>query len=211
MPDTIPILYRDEAMLIVEKPSGLLTVPGRGPEKKDCLINRLLKPYPNARIVHRLDQATSGLVIIALSHPAQKALGQLFENRAIEKSYEAIVDGHIEKDTGKIELPLICDWPNRPRQMVDRENGKSALTHFEVISRDDKLAQTRVALHPFTGRSHQLRVHMLAIGHVILGDTLYANGDALNASERLLLHARELRFQHPLTGETLDIQSPAPF
>jgi len=211
MPDTIPILYRDEAMLIVEKPSGLLTVPGRGPEKKDCLINRLLKPYPNARIVHRLDQATSGLVIIALSHPAQKALGQLFENRAIEKSYEAIVDGHIEEDAGKVELPLICDWPNRPRQMVDLENGKSALTHFEVISRDDKRAQTRVALHPFTGRSHQLRVHMLAIGHVILGDTLYAEGDALKASDRLLLHARELRFQHPLTGETIDIQSPAPF
>ncbi len=211
MPDTIPILYQDESLLIVDKPSGLLTVPGRGPEKQDCLINRLLKPFPNARIVHRLDQATSGIVIIALSHPAQKGMGQLFENRKIEKSYQAVVHGILTLDQSEVNLPLICDWPNRPRQIVDHENGKQALTRYEVLERDQTNNRTRVLLKPVTGRSHQLRVHMQALGHSILGDGLYATGGALAASPRLLLHASTIDFKHPVTGETLFIQSPTPF
>ncbi len=211
MPDTIPILYQDESLLIVDKPSGLLTVPGRGPEKQDCLINRLLKPFPNARIVHRLDQATSGIVIIALSHPAQKGMGQLFEKRKIEKSYQAVVHGILTLDQSEVNLPLICDWPNRPRQIVDHENGKQALTRYEVLERDQTNNRTRVLLKPVTGRSHQLRVHMQALGHSILGDGLYATGEALAASPRLLLHASTIDFKHPVTGETLSIQSPTPF
>ena len=211
MPDTIPILYQDDAILVVNKPSGLLTVPGRGPEKQDCLIKRLLQPYPNARIVHRLDQATSGLVIIALSHAAQKSMGRRFEERKIEKSYVAVVHGLISQASGEVDLPLICDWPNRPRQIVDHENGKSALTRYEVLESNQEKQRTRVALFPFTGRSHQLRVHMQALGHVILGDQLYATGPALAASERLLLHATSLSFLHPISEQALEIHSPPPF
>jgi tRNA pseudouridine32 synthase/23S rRNA pseudouridine746 synthase len=211
MPDTIPILYQDDSLLIVDKPSGLLTVPGRGPEKQDCLINRLLIPFPNARIVHRLDQATSGIVIIALSHPAQKGMGQLFEKRAIQKSYGAVVEGIMAKDRGSVDLPLICDWPNRPRQIVDHENGKQALTHYEVLKRNRAENHTRVLLKPVTGRSHQLRVHMQALGHSILGDGLYATGKALEASSRLLLHAATIDFVHPISAEAVSIQSPYPF
>jgi len=211
MHDTIPIIYEDDAILVVNKPSGLLTVPGRGPEKQDCLIKRLLKPYPNARIVHRLDQPTSGLVIIALSHAAQKAMGHRFEKREIEKSYVAVVYGLISETAGEVELPLICDWPNRPRQIVDTVNGKSALTRYKVLNYDTEKQYTRVALFPFTGRSHQLRVHMQALGHEILGDQLYAEGPALEASSRLLLHASHLKFLHPISEQSLEFHSPPPF
>ncbi len=211
MHDTIPILYEDDAILVVNKPSGLLTVPGRGPEKQDCLIKRLLQPFPNARIVHRLDQPTSGLVIIALSHAAQKAMGHRFEKREIEKSYVAVVHGLVSETEGEVELPLICDWPNRPRQIVDSDNGKLALTRYKVLSYDTENQSTRVALFPFTGRSHQLRVHMQAIGHEILGDQLYAGQLALEASSRLLLHASQLKFLHPISEQELEIHSPPPF
>ena len=199
----LPIIYQDQHLLIVHKPSGLLSVPGRGPEKQDCLINRLLPDYPNARIVHRLDQATSGLIIIALSYESQRALSQLFERRSVGKAYRARVGGLVKEDRGSVNLPLICDWPNRPRQMVDHTNGKPAETHFEVLARDPDTDSTLVELTPITGRSHQLRVHMLELGHPILGDNLYAPPHYRGAAERLLLQAYSLRFIHPMTTEEL--------
>ncbi len=195
------IVYADEALLVVNKPAGLLTVPGRGPEKQDCLINRLLPHYPNARIVHRLDQATSGLVLIPLGYEPQKHLARQFEQRQVHKRYIAVVGGRLAPDTGEVDLPLICDWPNRPRQKVDYTEGKSALTRFRVVSRAADC--TRVELEPVTGRSHQLRVHMQALGHPILGDNLYASDAYLAASERLLLHATSIAFTHPGTEATI--------
>lgn len=205
------LVYQDEHFVIAVKPAGLLTVPGRGPDKQDCLINRLLPALPNSRIVHRLDMATSGLVIVAQSLTALQALSKLFETRQIHKEYTAVVDGLILDECGTVTLPLICDWPNRPKQMVCHTNGKSAHTDYEVLARDAEQRHTRVKLLPVTGRSHQLRVHMLALGHAILGDEFYADGAALTAAPRLLLHASRLRFQHPLEDTPLDIRSPAPF
>ena len=150
------IIYADDTLLVVNKPAGLLTVPGRGPEKQDCLINRLLVPYPNARIVHRLDQATSGLVLIPLGYEAQKHLARQFEQRLVHKCYTAVVGGVMADEAGEVDLPLICDWPNRPRQKVDYTDGKAALTRYRVLQRSAEA--TRVALEPVTGRSHQLRV-----------------------------------------------------
>lgn len=204
-------LYQDEHLLITVKPAGLLTVPGRGPEKQDCLIHRLLADFPNSRVVHRLDMATSGLVVVAQSLPALQALSRLFETRQIQKEYTAVVAGLMAEDIGEVTLPLICDWPNRPRQMVCHIHGKSAHTRYRVLERDQVRQHTRVQLLPITGRSHQLRVHMQALGHAILGDEFYAEGAALAAAPRLLLHASRLQFQHPLTGEALDIHAPAPF
>lgn len=206
-PDTYKIAYIDRDLLVIDKPYDLLTVPGRGIENQDCLINRLLCEQPNARIVHRLDYATSGLVIIPLSYDAQKSISRQFEQRTTHKQYIAIVHGIIKEDSGVIDLPLICDWPNRPKQMVDFENGKSAQTEFKVLARDINQNSTRVELKPITGRSHQLRVHMLALGHPILGDRFYASGDALNASNRLLLHAQSISFDHPESAERLHIEA----
>lgn len=203
------IVYADDTLLVVNKPAGLLTVPGRGPEKQDCLINRLLVPYPNARIVHRLDQATSGLVLIPLGYEAQKHLARQFEQRTVHKRYTAVVGGVVEADTGEVDLPLICDWPNRPRQKVDYTDGKKALTRYRVLQRGADV--TRVALEPVTGRSHQLRVHMQALGHPILGDNLYATPEYLAASERLLLHATAIAFSHPRTGSAVHCDSVPPF
>ncbi|WP_111642013.1 RluA family pseudouridine synthase [Marinimicrobium alkaliphilum] len=206
----LAIVYADSQLLVVDKPSGLLTVPGKGPDKQDCLINRVLADYPNARIVHRLDQPTSGLVLIALSYPAQRALSMQFQARTVDKTYLAVVDGLVAEDQGSVELPLICDWPNRPRQKVDHEHGKAALTHYRVLERDHEALCTRVALSPVTGRSHQLRVHMLALGHPILGDQLYGDARQQAAGERLLLQARTIGFAHPATGDRLDLAlSPA--
>lgn len=202
---TIELAYQDNHFLIAHKPSGLLTVPGRGPEKQDCLINRLLPDFPNSRIVHRLDMATSGLVIIAQNLGALQALGRLFETRNIHKEYTAVVDGLIEQNKGEIELPLICDWPNRPKQMVCHNTGKSAHTRYEVINRDPEKKQTRVKLLPVTGRSHQLRVHMQALGHPIVGDEFYAPEGVKSAAPRLLLHAARLTFQHPFNDQAMDI------
>ncbi|WP_049721454.1 RluA family pseudouridine synthase [Gilvimarinus polysaccharolyticus] len=208
---SVPLVYEDSAFIIANKPSGLLTVPGRGPEKQDCLINRLLTSHPNSRIVHRLDQPTSGIVIVPQSYEALRHIGRQFETRQVSKRYIAVVAGIVEQDEGSVELPLICDWPNRPRQMVDWDNGKAALTHYQVLSRDSNTQQTRVALTPVTGRSHQLRVHMLALGHPILGDTLYAPEAVIAASPRLLLHAEYIGFEHPITAAPLSIESLAPF
>lgn len=205
-----PIVYSDNDLLVVDKPPGLLTVPGKGPDKQDCLISRLLVPYPNARIVHRLDQPTSGLVIIPLNHPTQRHIARQFELREVGKAYTAVVSGRVEADRGEIDVPLICDWPNRPRQKVDYTDGKAAQTRFEVLERSRET--TRLLLRPLTGRSHQLRAHMQWLGHPIVGDQLYANtGMDGRSSERLLLHATTLRFRHPGTEQTLSLCSEPAF
>lgn len=205
----LDILYQDEDILVVNKPSGLLSVPGKAPDMKDCLESRAQAAVIGARIVHRLDMETSGVMIMARHMDALRHLGRQFEARQTEKTYVARVDGLLEKDEGEVDLPLICDWPNRPKQMVCHERGKHALTRYRVLEREDRA--TRVALYPVTGRSHQLRVHMLSLGHPILGDNLYASGGALTAAARLQLHARTLTLTHPESMEKLTFEAPVPF
>lgn len=208
---TIPILYQDNDLLIVNKPTELLTVPGRGADKQDCLIHRIKETEPNTRIIHRLDMSTSGIVIIAKHYEAQVAMSRLFEQREIKKNYSAVVAGKLKEEKGQIDLPLICDWPNRPKQKVDHETGKPAQTDYEVISTNDAQNSTRVKLTPITGRSHQLRVHMLALGHPILGDNLYAPKPIRVQSARLLLHANRIAFEQPISKKLIDIDCPTPF
>ncbi|TAG79778.1 MAG: RluA family pseudouridine synthase [Betaproteobacteria bacterium] len=208
----IVIVHVDPDFVIVDKPSGLLSVPGRGPEKADCVWRRVQAQFPEALTVHRLDMETSGLMVFARSIDAQRHLGKAFENRQVEKKYEAIVAPMITGDEGEISFPLICDWPNRPRQIVDHEIGKPSLTRYRVLARDAASGYagcTRVRLFPLTGRSHQLRVHMQAIGHPILGDSLYAN-ESTPPSSRLLLHAAKLAFPMP-NGANATFQSAVPF
>jgi tRNA pseudouridine32 synthase / 23S rRNA pseudouridine746 synthase len=212
MPTALPdILHRCDDFLIVDKPAGLLTVPGKGPEKWDCLINRLLPTYPNARIVHRLDQPTSGLLVVPLGYEPLKRIGRQFELRQVSKTYQAVLNGLVANNEGEVDLPLICDWPNRPRQMVDHENGKPALTRYRVLSRDAERQLTRVELTPVTGRSHQLRVHMLALGHPILGDTLYTPEWVFTTASRLHLHACTLAFDDPGDGTRVSFRSAPTF
>jgi tRNA pseudouridine32 synthase/23S rRNA pseudouridine746 synthase len=210
LPD-VAILYQDDDVLIANKPAGLLCVPGKGPDKQDCLSNRVLKLNPNARIVHRLDQGTSGIVVFPLNYLTLKAMTKQFEQRAIHKRYVAVVHGQLEQDEGEVTLPLICDWPNRPLQKVCFEQGKSAHTRYQVISRNTDADTTRVSLEPVSGRTHQLRVHMLALGHPMLGDGFYAPEHVLAMSPRLLLHAEQISFPHPITGEPLHIHALADF
>lgn len=210
----LEILYRDDDIIVVNKPSGLLTVPGKAAEHKDSLILRLQRSLPTARIVHRLDMATSGILLLALHKKAQGELGKQFEHRQVEKHYEARVLGQLTQQQGEVNLPLICDWPNRPKQMVDHERGKPSVTKFQVLAYEHGAAQpdiTRVELKPVTGRSHQLRVHMLALGHPILGDRLYGEPHAVRQASRLQLHAKHLSFRHPMSDEPLSFKSPAPF
>ncbi len=197
--EEVEILLEDESFLLVNKPRPLLSVPGKHPLNKDCLITRLQQDYPQARIVHRLDLQTSGIMLIALSKESHRNLSMQFEKRNTYKEYIAMLYGVVEKNEGSIDLPLICDWPNRPKQIVDYEVGKPSLTHYEVLERLDN--KTRVLFKPITGRSHQLRVHAAEMGHPILGCTLYAHAEALAMSERMMLHAYKLKFDHPLTGE----------
>lgn len=207
----LPLLHADAALLLLRKPSGLLSVPGRGEERADCVAARVQACHPQARVVHRLDMATSGLMVFGLGLEAQRALGRAFEARQVDKRYEAVVAGRVADDQGQVDLPLICDWPNRPRQMVDFERGKPALTHWRVLERDPQGRWTRVALHPITGRSHQLRVHLWSLGHPILGDELYGDAASRAAAPRLLLHACALGLPHPVTGEWLRFEDAAPF
>ncbi|ARD43861.1 bifunctional tRNA pseudouridine(32) synthase/23S rRNA pseudouridine(746) synthase RluA [Colwellia sp. PAMC 21821] len=210
----LDIVYQDNDIVVFNKPSGLLTVPGRLPEHQDCLQNRVLKVLPTATVVHRLDMATSGIILMALNKPAHVAISRQFEKRLTQKSYIARVFGKIEKTQGSVEQPLICDWPNRPKQKVDHENGKAALTHYNVLSyreNNDKKITTLVELTPVTGRSHQLRVHMLFLGHPILGDRLYAHQQALTMSNRLQLHAKMLQITHPVSAQTLTFSKACPF
>jgi tRNA pseudouridine32 synthase/23S rRNA pseudouridine746 synthase len=186
-------------------------VPGRKPELHDCLIARVQVAHPDARVVHRLDMATSGLIVFARGAQAQRRLNAAFAAREVEKTYVAIVDGLIADDEGAIDLPLIADWPRRPLQKVDLESGKPALTRFRVLGRDADAQRTRVELRPHTGRAHQLRVHLLAIGHPIVGDALYAPARVRDGADRLLLHASALRFPHPEDDVPMATHSAAPF
>lgn len=206
--DPLVILHHDHQILVVSKQAGLLSVPGKGEDKADCLINRLRLTFPEVLLVHRLDQDTSGVMVFALTPHAQRNLSRQFEDRRTKKIYIARVFGRIPDKTGHIDLPLIVDWPNRPRQMVDHENGKSAITDWRVVRADD--AETRVRLFPLTGRSHQLRVHMAESGHPILGDPIYASGPASDFP-RLMLHAEALRLKHPDSGVMQSYSSPCPF
>lgn len=204
----IPILYEDADLLLADKPAGLLSVPGKGEHLADCLIARLQRAFPTVRLVHRLDRDTSGVMVFALTEHAQRHLNQQFETRKTRKTYLARVVGRLEPRTGEVDLPLIVDWPNRPRQKVCHETGKPALTGWKVMKSSD--GETRLRLFPQTGRTHQLRVHMLALGHPILGDPFYAPETA-QAYPRMMLHAEELRFNHPESGKGLTIRAPAPF
>ncbi|NDR58600.1 RluA family pseudouridine synthase [Aliiruegeria sabulilitoris] len=202
------ILHRDENLLLVNKPAGLLSVPGKGAELADCLLARLERDYPGTLLVHRLDRDTSGVMVFAMNRMAQRHLGLQFERRHTSKRYVARVSGIVEAEAGLLDLPLNSDWPNRPKQMVDFENGKPARTHWRVLERE--AAATRVELRPETGRSHQLRVHMVALGHPILGDPLYAEGDAQRAG-RLMLHAEGLTLRNPDGGGHLTFRAQVPF
>lgn len=209
----LDILYVDDQVLVVNKPAGLLSVPGKGPEKADCLIARLLVLHPQVLLVHRLDTDTSGVMVFAMNKEAQGALGQQFEKRQTKKVYLARLWGRLSPEEGQVDLPLIVDWPNRPRQYVNHETGRPAQTDWRVVKHspaEAKRPETRVRLMPLTGRSHQLRVHMAALGHPILGDPLYAGGEAQDYP-RLMLHAESLRFRHPDTGKSMTHSAPCPF
>jgi tRNA pseudouridine32 synthase/23S rRNA pseudouridine746 synthase len=210
----LDIIYHDNDIVVVNKSSGLLTVSGRLPEHQDCLESRVHKVLPTATIVHRLDMATSGIMVMALNKPAHVAISRQFEKRLTQKSYIARVFGKIEKAQGSVRQPLMGDWPNRPKQKIDHQQGKAALTHYKVLSyrKDiDGQTSTLVELTPITGRSHQLRVHMLWLGHPILGDRLYAHEQALAMSSRLQLHAQMLQISHPVTAQTLTFSKACPF
>jgi len=207
----LDILYRDAALLVVNKPGGLLSVPGRGPDKQDCLMARVQREFPRALNVHRLDMETSGLMVLALDRDTQRGLGRLFEQRKVHKRYIAVVHGTLQAAQGEIDLPLAADWPNRPRQKVDPAHGKPSTTRYRVVERDSENNATRVELEPLTGRTHQLRVHLQALGHSILGDSLYAGQPGKRQPGRLLLHATRLAFTHPLNNEPLHFSSATPF
>jgi tRNA pseudouridine32 synthase/23S rRNA pseudouridine746 synthase len=206
IPD-LELIYHDDSVLVVNKPAGLLSVPGRGADKQDCLSARLQKKFPDALIVHRLDMATSGLIVFARGAEMQSRLSQMFREREVEKRYVAVVEGKVELPFGEVNLPIAADWPNRPLRKIDVEVGKPSLTRYSLLTHDADTNSSRVELEPITGRTHQLRVHMAAIAHTILGDALYGGRTA----ERLLLHASMLNFTHPLSGAVLNLVSEAPF
>ncbi len=207
--DPLDIIHDDHELLIVNKPAGLLSVPGKGEELADCLMSRIQMVFPQALLVHRLDRDTSGVMVFALTRHAQRHLGLQFEKRMTQKTYVARVAGTLEPKTGAVDLPLIVDWPNRPLQKVCHETGKNAHTDYRVMRYGT--GETRVRLTPRTGRSHQLRVHMLALGHPILGDPFYASGPDLEDHARLMLHSEELRVKHPDGGNTHKFRAKAPF
>jgi len=208
---SLELHYQDDCLIILNKPTGLLSVPGRGEEKQDCFISRIQSEFPNALIVHRLDMSTSGLMVMAQGKEIERNLSILFQQRKVNKKYIAVVDGKVSPDTGEINLPLMTDWPNRPKQKVDFENGKPSQTRYAVLSYDKKNNTTRLELSPLTGRTHQLRVHLQSINHAILGDELYANKEVIKKSSRLLLHACYLSFTHPVTDEFIEINSEPEF
>jgi tRNA pseudouridine32 synthase/23S rRNA pseudouridine746 synthase len=207
----LTVIHADRAILVIDKPAGLLAVPGRGPAKQECAVSRARVQFPDLPgqpAVHRLDMATSGLLLLARGAEMQRRLSRAFAERAVHKRYVAIVHGDVTGEHGEIDLPLAADWPNRPRQQVDPLHGKPSLTRWRVLARDSAAGTTRLALEPVTGRSHQLRVHLLAHGHPIVGDALY--GPPLPAA-RLLLHAEHLALDHPYDGRPIGFDSPAPF
>jgi tRNA pseudouridine32 synthase / 23S rRNA pseudouridine746 synthase len=209
-PPDVPldILFQDDQIIVANKPAGLLSVPGKLAGREDCLVARLQAAHWDTLLVHRLDCDTSGVMIFARTKQAQGFLGQEFEKRRAKKTYRARVWGQLAPDEGHIDLPLCADWPNRPRQMVDHINGRPAQTDWQVTERDRNT--TRVQLFPLTGRSHQLRVHMLAQGCPILGDPIYATGMARDFP-RLMLHAETLSLHHPSSGDWVTFTAPCPF
>lgn len=207
--DDLRLVFADDVVVAIDKPAGLLAVPGRGADKQDCASARVQRRFADALIVHRLDQATSGLLVFGRGAGAQRALSRAFAERCVCKRYEAVVTGAVAEDEGTIDLPLAPDWPNRPRQRVDRLQGRASLTRWRVLERDERAQTTRLALEPITGRSHQLRVHLAAIGHPIVGDALYAGEGC--AAGRLLLHAVALTLPHPGHGRALELSAPPPF
>ncbi|MHA7876035.1 RluA family pseudouridine synthase [Roseivivax sp.] len=204
----IPVLHADHEILVVDKPAGLLSVPGKGPELADCLIARLSVAFPEVLLVHRLDRDTSGVMAFALTPHAQRHLGLQFEKRQVKKTYVARVTGEMTEPRGEVDLPIAVDWPNRPRQKIDHAEGRPAFTAWKLQRKG--AGESRVRLFPKTGRSHQLRVHMLALGHPILGDPLYA-GEAAAEHPRMMLHAEELRLRHPDGGRGMQFRAKPPF
>lgn len=206
----LDLVYRDESIIVVNKPAGLLSVAGRGADKTDSLTTRVQKEFPDALNVHRLDMSTSGLIVLARGKEMHRRISAMFRERRVEKRYLAIVAGQMEAVEGEVDLPLGADWPNRPRQKVDFAIGKPSLTRYRQLAHDASTDTSCVELEPVTGRTHQLRVHMAAIGHPIQGDALYG-GDARGSAVRLLLHACSLSFAHPLSGELLTTVCEPPF
>lgn len=207
----LDILYQDAFLLVLNKPAGLLSVPGRGPEKQDCLISRVQQSFPSALTVHRLDMGTSGIILVALDKDTHRQLNKQFLQREIAKQYIAVVAGRLDPAEGLIDKPMICDWPNRPRQIIDEEKGKPSQTRYETLEYMPGTDTSRLLLTPITGRTHQLRLHLQSIGHAILGDGLYAGPEVVAMAGRLLLHASRLSFAHPVSGETILIESAPPF
>ncbi len=224
----LDILYIDDSIVVLNKPAWLLSVPGKGPDKQDCLASRVQALYPRAENVHRLDCATSGVIVMALTRSALRELNRQFHDREVSKTYTAVAMGKPKTSSGTATFPLIADWPNRPKQKVDHERGKQAITHWQIIeptettkstelteltelTTSNGVSTTRFLLNPITGRSHQLRVHLLTLGHPILGDRLYAPSNVVALSERLLLHATRLVLTHPVSGESMQFDCPCPF
>lgn len=206
--EPLRVIHADHQVVVVDKPAGLLSVPGKGEHLADCLIARVRAVFPEVLLVHRLDRDTSGVIVFALTPHAQRHLGLQFENRQVKKVYVARLWGLLEPKEGRVDLPIGVDWPNRPRQHVDPVKGRPAQTDWRVVRHED--GTTRVRLMPLTGRSHQLRVHMKELGHPILGDPLYAEGPARDFP-RLMLHAESLRFRHPDGGKGMSFSAPCPF
>lgn len=210
----LKILHQDDDLLVLSKPSGLLSVPGRGEDLSDCLEMRAKEAFPEALLIHRLDMETSGVFIMAMNKDTQRNIGLQFERRKTRKTYIARVWGVIEENSGAIDLPLRCDWENRPLQIVCYEHGRASQTGWEVLEREENA--TRVKLTPHTGRTHQLRVHMLELdkengGHPVLGDDFYAHEKAYDAAERLQLHAESLTLHHPKGGKLVTFTDECPF
>ena len=222
VPEGVQTVYEDADLLVLNKPSGLLCVPGRGADKQDCLSARAQARWPGALVVHRLDQATSGLVLMARHAAAQRVLSLAFEQRQVHKRYQAVVHGCLN-DSGNdggvasdlewhtIDLPIAADWDRRPLRIIDAVQGKPSITHWRCLAYDATTHTTRIELEPVTGRTHQLRVHMAAIGHAMVGDGLYADAAVRALAPRLLLHASHLAFSHPATGQRLALESTACF
>ena len=207
--EAIAILYADSDLLLVRKPHLLLSIPGRHPRNRDCLLTRLQRDYPGASMVHRLDLDTSGIMVIPLNRACHAHISRQFQERRVQKRYHAIVYGGVSRESGEIDLPIAPDWDNRPLQVICHRRGKHALTRYRVLERGAD--RTRLLLLPETGRSHQLRIHLRELGHPILGCDMYAHPEALAMADRLMLHASALAFEHPATGEWLEGECPPDF
>lgn len=207
------VVYADDTLLVLDKPAGLLSVPGKGEDKQDCLSSRVQQQHANALVVHRLDMATSGLLVMALGAAAQRNLSEAFAKREVHKRYVAVVDGWLAPpvaDWGVIDLPILLDWPNRPLRIIDPQ-GKPSCTRWRVMQHDPTKQTTRIELEPVTGRSHQLRVHLQALQHPILGDGWYGTPASHAKANRLLLHATRLELTHPVSGQAMVFVSEPPF